>query len=217
MGDLVEQRTNRFEQFHRAGQAAIDVIASRQVGLRWNDRSVLVGYPVGGLAAHLGRALTTVEIYLDAAPPGVDAAVADAPTYFALALADHDPVDSEFHAKVRERGNTAAAAGQAALVVELRDVHTRLAARRLDPDRQIAVLGGTVMSLSAYLETRLVELVIHTVDLADSVGLPIPSIDETVWESVAHTVTETALRRNDAMSVALGLARPDRYSPIRAF
>ncbi len=73
------------------------------------------------------------------------------------------------------------------------------------------------MLLSAYLETRLVELVIHTVDLADSVGLPVPSIDETIWESVARTIAETALRRHDAMSVALGLARSDRYSPLRAF
>jgi hypothetical protein len=123
----------------------------------------------------------------------------------------------EFHAKVRERGSASAVAGQAALVVELSGVQTRLAARLLDPDRLIAVLGGTVMALSAYLETRLVELVIHTVDLADSVGLQVPSIDETIWESVAHTVSETAWRKNDATAVVLGLARSDRHPPLRAF
>ena len=208
---------NRIEQFHLAGQVAVDLIATRQVGERWNDPSILEGYSVGGLAAHLGRALVTVDAYLDVAPPAVDAAVVDAPTYFALALGDHDPVDSEFHAKVRERGNAAAAAGQAALMVELRDVHTRLAARLLDPDRLIAVLGGTVMALSAYLETRLVELVIHTVDLADSVGLQVPVMDATIWESVARTISETAVQRNDASAVALGLARPNRYPSLRAF
>jgi len=208
---------NRIEQFHLAGQVAVDLIATRQVGERWNDPSILEGYSVGGLAAHLGRALVTVDAYLDVAPPAVDAAVVDAPTYFALALGDHDPVDSEFHARVRERGNASAVAGQAALVVELSGVQARLAARLLDPDRLIAVLGGTVMALSAYLETRLVELVIHTVDLADSVGLPAPVMDATIWESVARTISETAVQRNDASAVALGLARPNRYPSLRAF
>ncbi len=207
----------RVEQFHAAGLTAIELIAAELVGSRWHEPSVLDGYQVGGLAAHLGRGVVTVEAYLDADPHTSSGSPIDAPTYFATALGDHDPLNSEFHAEVRRRGARAAAGGQAALVAELIAAQARLAARPLDPDLPITVLGGMVMSLSSYLETRLVELVIHTVDLADSVDLPTPPFDGSVWEVVAATVTETARLRNDPRVMALGLARSDRYEPPRAF
>lgn len=203
-------------QYLRAGRAAIDLIAGEAVGRRWLEPSVLPGYRVGGLAAHLGRSLMTVDTYLDAEAPPAHAPRVDAAGYFVAALGDHDPVDSDFHAAVRARGEAAADAGQRALVAELEAVLARLAAHRLDVDQPMAVLGGTVMTLGEYLRTRLVELAVHTVDLADSVGAPAPDLGTSVWRIVAAVLADIAARRHDPRAVALGLARSDRYPAVPA-
>jgi hypothetical protein len=204
-------------QFLAAGGVAIDLIASPEVEQRWAEPSVLEGYRVGGLAAHLGRALLTVDIYLAGDPPDPGDKVVDAPTYFAGALADHDPIESTFHAEVRRRGESAAEAGQVALVEELRAAQRRLGDVELDPTYRVSVLAGTAIPLSEYLKTRLVELAIHATDLADSVELAAPLIDSQTWAVVARTIADTALSRGDSRSVALGLSRGDRYRPACAF
>jgi hypothetical protein len=210
---------NRLDQLLAAGDVAIDLIGGDAVGERWAEPAVLIGYRVGGLAAHLGRALITVDQYLAADPPPPGAGLITAPQYFSGVLADHDPITSDFHAKVRERGEVAAEAGQAPLVAELAAVRDRLAAVavEVDLDRPVAAIGGTAMTLFEYLATRLVELAIHIVDLADSVGVPAPPLGDEVWGTVAATIAETARLRNGSAAAALGLARPDRYAVPRAF
>ena len=159
----------------------------------------------------------TVETYLDSDPPDATADPVDAPTYITQALGDHDPIASEFHAAVRSRGESAARDGHAAVVSNLRAVLDRLDGRELDLERRIAVLGGIPMLVSEYLKTRLVELAVHLADLSDSVGHQIPTLDTETWNLVARVITETMLQRRDSRSVALGLARCERYTCAGAF
>ena len=203
-------------QFLAAGGVAIDLTASPEIRQRWTEPSVLEGYRVGGLAAHLGRALLTVDVYLAGDRPDLSEDVVDARTYFANALADHDPTGSTFHTEVRRRGESAAEAGQVALVEELRAAQRGLGDVEFDPTSRISVLAGTAIPLSEYLKTRLVELAIHATDLADSVEMATPLIDSQTWAVVVRTIADTALSRGDSCSVALGLARSDRYPPACA-
>jgi SAM-dependent methyltransferase len=203
--------------FLNAADAAVGLVGSDAVAARWNEPSVLDGYRVGGLAAHLARSVHTVRAYLGAEPPPAGSTPLAASEYFAEALGDHDPVASEFHAEVRRRGEDAAAGGPAAVADGMRSAVGELRAAELDPDRLVAVLGGLPMRLGDYLETRLVELAVHSVDLAESVHVEAPSFTEETWSAVARVAVEAGVRRTSARTVALAVTRPERHGPMSAF
>lgn len=205
--------------YHHAVGVAVDLVAGDAVGTAWEEPSVLEGYDIGELAGHLGRGLTTVAGYLAADAPDAGSDTVDAPTYFATALADHDPVDSDFHAAVRARSAAAAADGHAALVESLRAAQRELRAVDLGADRRVGVLAGTAMQLDDYLRTRLVELAIHVDDLSASVGDDTASdaLGDEIWDDVASTITSTARLRRGSRAVALGLARAERAPRPNAF
>lgn len=203
--------------FLGAAEVAVDLLADPAVGRRWDEESVLEGYRIGALAAHLGRAVVTVRDYLDAEPPRGGQKFVDAAGYFSEVLADHDPIESEFHARVRGRSEEAAAGGQDELVVTLREALAELRNRDLDADRSLAVRGSVAIRLSEYLKTRLVELVVHTEDLAESIGTPSPEYRKRVWNTVADVVARTAIQRNGARALALSLARAERTERLSAF
>jgi hypothetical protein len=172
---------------------------------------------VGALAAHLGRAVFTLEIYLAGPEPDGSSNVVDAAGYYAAVLGDADPIDSDLHRGVRSRSSAAAAAGQASLVADLeRSIGTQ-STLDLAPGRLIAVLDGVVVRMHDYYVTRLVELLVHTDDLASSVGVTPPSAPPGAWELVAPVLLQVTLVRRGAQSVVLGLARPERHGPLGAF
>ena len=124
-------------------------------------------WDVRGLAGHTSRAILTVEAYL-AAPEPAEATVADALAYYgALAGNIGDPV------AVARRGVEAGAAlGDRPAVVAaeaLRRASARLAPQ--PPGRLVAV-GPHALSLDEYLRTRVLELVVHSVDLSRATGVP---------------------------------------------
>lgn len=137
-----------------------------QVAARTEGRLDGVGlgaWSVRDLVGHTGRALSTVESYLDAAAgrePDVELSDAGA-HYLAARGAVVDP-DA-----VAERGRAAGAAlGEdpvAALGVLAARVLIRVAST--DGGALVATPFG-VMTAEAYLPTRVVELVVHTCDLA---------------------------------------------------
>ncbi len=202
--------------FLDAAHRTVTFVREPQVAAAWDGESVLPGYTVGGLAAHLVRAVLTVETYL-AAPEPDDSALVTAAVYFARALGDHDPRESDFHRAVRERGAEAAAEGPAAVAAELERGLAVVASAGLDPARRVSVLGGLALTLEQYLATRLLELLVHGDDLAASVGLPAPDHPAEAWDVVAALLVDVAVARHGTRTLALGLARPERgpASPLR--
>ena len=197
---------------------AVDLVARPEVEARWSSASVLPELSVGALAAHLGRALVTVDGYLRAeAAPAVDAATVSATDYFVAVLGEHDPIESDFHRGVRDRSATAAERGRDHVVESLRRVLDRLDDVPHDLEHRIEVLAGVQMTLGEYLPTRLVELAVHSVDLADSAHLGPPPLPEGCWRVASRVVVEVAMRRNPPRDVALALSRSDRFPPAVAF
>lgn len=203
--------------FLDAAQVAIDLIASEAVTERWDEPAALTGYRVGGLAAHLGRSITNVESYLDADAPAPGSRAVGVAEYFARALAGHDPVDSEFHRTVRARSERTADEGSTAVATQIADCLHRLRGRPLDPDRQLSVLDGIVVTLGDYLVTRIIELTVHGDDLAVSVGLSSPPFSEDAWRIAARATAEVLLARQPAREVVLGLSRAERTERPSAF
>lgn len=200
--------------FLAGADAAERWIASEAVAARWEEPSALAGYTVGGLAGHLARAVLTVERYLDAPAPAEPGDGADAAGYFAAVLGDDDPVDSERHRRIRERGAEAAADGPDALAAQVRDARQRLGAR-LDAAtlaRPIEVAGGVTLTVARYLETRVVELVVHLDDLAVSVGAEEPDgLPPAAFDVTAAVLARLAVRRAGGLATVRSLARRERH------
>jgi hypothetical protein len=207
------------ELFVAAGDAAARLIASDDVAARWNEPSALAGYTVAGLAGHLARAVLQVGSYLDRPAPPAGHPLDDAPGYFVIVLGDHDPVDSDLHRTIRERGQQVAAQGPAALARQLtavqRELEDRFDAEGMD--RLVTVREGVVLTLEGYLATRLVELVLHLDDLALSVDREPEAVPDGAYDVVAGVLARIAARRAGGLATVRSLARSERQpEAIRA-
>ncbi len=195
--------------FLAAAEAAHGVMSQPAVAEHWNDPSALARMSVGAVAGHLGRAVFTVPEYLDAQTPPSSARTLSPSDYLSVVLSDTD-LDSPLHTGVRARSEAAAADGCIALVRRFDDTVRRLERRLRDEpvDRRLAVAGGNVMLLDGYLVTRIVELAVHTDDLAVSVGLdvgPTPGTDVAIGALV-----DAARLRHGATAVLRALSRRER-------
>jgi len=190
---------------------ARDLIATPDVRDRWDQPSVLAEYRVAGLAGHLARSILIVDSYLSSAAPA-GATVVDASRYYVEALGDADPITAPLHHAVRTRSADAAAAGAAALV-EKADARLRELEIRLDQvtdDDTIIVFGELAVTVHDYLRTRLVELVVHSDDLATSVGLEPPPVTDDVGREVVSLLAEIARVRWGTYAMVHSLARRER-------
>lgn len=200
-----------------AARLAVALVGHPAVARSWVEDSVLAGYRVGGLAAHLVRSIETIRHYAEADQPAPDAVLVDAAGYYAAVLDDHHPLTSAFHAQVRARGESRVDAGHDALTAAAAAALVWLEAQQFDLDRPVSVLDGTAIRLGDYLDTRLVELVIHSDDLAVSVGIEAPAFGDRDWRVVSEVLAACARRRHSPRRLALASARPGRYGPLGAF
>lgn len=85
-----------------------------------------------------------------------------------------------------------------------------------EPDaRTLTVLEERVMSLDDYPVTRMMELVIHTDDLATSAGVAPPVFSSDATNPVIDRLVETARRRHGDRAVLMALSRRER-DPVEA-
>lgn len=207
------------DTFLVTAQVAEDLVASGTVADRWQNPSALSSYTVGGLAAHLARAVLTVSRYLDR--PEATGEPVDAARYFLQALGTHDPHASAFHEQVRARAAAEAAEGPAALARRLREARLGLVDRlvTIEPEFRIGVLDDVVLTVEDYLDTRLVELVVHLDDLAVSVGQEVPDgVPSEAYATVAAILARIAVERAGAVATIRSLARRERHpDAVRAF
>lgn len=148
----------------------VEALADPRVGRAWDQPSVLEEQTVGGLAGHLARGgVWVVASYLDGDAPGGPADFESAAEYFASFA---NAAQAEDHRAVRARGAAVAAAGWQAVRDELQARLDAMTAQvtSLPSDRLVSVIGGKVMRLDDYLETRIVEQAVHLDDLARSIG-----------------------------------------------
>ena len=196
--------------FLEVARAMRPVVAAQEVAQRWNSESSLPKFSVRGLAGHLVRCVVTVPRYLegdrDPAGPPIEGVA-----YYDRALVTPD-VDSPDNASIRARGEELAAGGHAALVELLdeavADADTALAGS--PPDRLVKVVRDLVLHLDDYLVTRVVEIVVHTDDLAHSAGLATPELPPAALETTIRSLVGLARFRHGDMAVVRALARRER-------
>jgi hypothetical protein len=194
--------------FLAAAEVALPVVGLPHVRERWREPSALAEMSVGALAAHLVRAVTNVDRYLEAPPPpaGAQEPLSGA-AYFSPVTAD---LTSEINARVRTKSADEALLGPAAVTGQLARALERLRGRLPgEPEeRQLRARGGELLSLDEYLRTRLVELTTHIDDLCVSLRRPTPDIPGAAI--AIDLLVEVATHRHGSLAVLRGLARRER-------
>jgi len=203
------------DAFLETAHEARDLIASRDVQLRWHEPSALREMSVGALAGHLGRCAIGVEEYLDgevpANAPGLGGPLT-ADQYYTQGVALTDDINDALNTGVRQRGQEMAAEGQDALVGRVDGGLARLAARlTLEPStRTIVVFAGSVITLDEYLVTRMLELAVHIDDLAVSVGRAPPDLPAATYMYALGCMLQMARARHGDLAVLRAMARRER-------
>ena len=129
-------------------------------------------WDVRSLIGHLIRDVDRIVVYLgeslpDQAPSGGDI---DAVAYYRA----FEPVAAAPGVAQRSRDLAAAYASREALVEGFAQTwrHAIDAATAAGPERIVTVAGGRTMRLADYVPTRVLEMTVHGLDLADALGRP---------------------------------------------
>jgi hypothetical protein len=188
------------------------LIACDQVATRWHEPSVLREYSVGGLAGHLaGAALSPAALLAE--PPTEDEGCISAVGYV-LYFTEHPgwtDIYSPLHTAIRQRSEARSVNGHGQLVAELAGAVQALQERLgEEPDGRPLRLLGVTVRLDGFLETRLVECIVHSDDLAASVGLPTPSFSQQALDISINTLVNAARHQHGDLAVLRALTRRER-------
>ena len=203
--------TGTREDFLSTARAAAGLLRDPAVAAAWRGPSALAEFSVAGLAGHLAYQILAVPSMLDAPVPAE-------PT---VTLLEHygrvewigTGLDEEFNVNIRRGGEEIAAGGPADLAARvdatIDDLAGRLAA---EPDRpvRLPLWGPWSMMLDDMLVTRMMELAVHSDDLAVSVGVPTPELAPGALATVVDLLSRLAVRRHGPTAVLRALSRAER-------
>ena len=196
--------------FTATARAVLPLFEAPELATGWSEPSVVVGFDNGALAAHLARAVFTVET---AAASRVDGAARRpiSPVQFYVQIqAQHLAAPgTDDEVSVLASGTSAAQGGAPSLLFRLRNSIDRCEELDCEPGRP--VMGtGRVLTFSDYLTTRVVELVVHSGELAESLGLPPPEFPPAVMNRVVEVLAGVALQRHGPRKLMRALSRTHR-------
>jgi hypothetical protein len=202
-----------WEDYVAAATAAAQLLSQPAVAAAWDAPSALELYNVGGLAGHLAGQVLLVAGFLDDSAPQPQEKPVDLPEYYARSTWLEAGNDEGPHVRIRATGEATASDGPEALAAR---VNTVLDAVRKalpsSPDRlvRLSTWGDYSLRLDDFLVTRLMELAVHSDDLAVSVGLPTPPLPTTATDTVVDLLAQLAARRHGPLAVIRTLSRAER-------
>jgi hypothetical protein len=202
---------SRTEEYVAAAATAIELVALPRVAEAWSDPSALTDWTVGGLAAHLLGQVSSVTSALATPTDGAE-------TVSLLGHYERAPwrgvaLDEPANVRIRSGGAENAEAGQVRLVDRARAELAELAVvlPGLATDRVVrAPWNPWALTLDDFLTTRLMEIAVHSDDLAVSVGIAPPPLPEAVSRAVRHLLVDLAAQRHGDTAVLRALARAER-------
>jgi hypothetical protein len=211
--------TGTREDFLAAARSAARLLREPAVGAAWGEPSALAEFSVGGLAGHLAYQILAVPQALRAPVPSEET----------ISLLEHynrvewigTPLDHEFNVRVRQGGEQAAAGGPAELAGQvdaaIAELAAELAGAAARPVR-IPLWGPWSLLLDDLLITRMMEIAVHSDDLAVSVGIATPELPDSAVATVIDLLSRIAVRRHGPVNVLRALSRAERApASIAAF
>lgn len=202
--------------FLELGDTVGGLLSHPDLAERWEEPSALEGLTIGAVAAHLGRAFTTTWLYLQADPIGFDDHI-DASSYFHAAF-DRSAEDlAELNAGIAQRAHDDAEVGQEGVlrVHERTTADLKLRLVGMPAERGIEVFDDICMPLDDYLVTRMVEVLVHTDDLAVSLGIEAPTYAPDVVDLVMVALLGVARERHGDVAMLREFTRGERATGDR--
>lgn len=203
-----------------AAGSTLPLIGRVPVVNRWAEPSALAEMSVGGLAAHLASQVLSVH----AAVTDGTAVTEEAP----VSLLEHydrvpwvgSGLDDPSNVTIREGAEASAAPGHDALLAltttALEDIRLAFGSLRLPPAIRMPWWDWS-LSFDDFLVTRMMEIVVHSDDLAVSVDLEPPELPQPVLGPVLALLVGVSLRRHGHTAVVRALSRSERAGGISAF
>lgn len=203
---MSEQRP--IELLVKACERALPLLRSPALGQHWTAPSALAEWSNSGLAGHLARSAFNLERAL--AHQRHSEQVLDSVAAYYTASGP-EPSDSAVGRRIRELGDEEAAGGQTALAdrFDLSINVLRTAAVPLPPTVFVEMFHR-VLPIDECATACLLELVVHSDDLAVSLGVPTPEFGETVMDLVSATLCRISRARHGDLAVLRALSRAER-------
>lgn len=192
----------------------VEHLAARpEVASAWTDESSCAGMTVGGLTRHLTSQSVNVVALLDraAGTQGRDAETIPLLEHYARAAWLREDLDGETNQTIRAASDEQATEGPDAALAVLAAARAGLAsALEQAPETTYIPWQGWRLATDDFLVTRLMETVVHSDDLAASVGLPSPDFGSAVLDPVLRLLSALAVRRHGQDAIIRALSRPQR-------
>lgn len=204
--------------FLDAADSVVALVREPRVAQSWDSPSALPKMSVGALCAHLTWQIRGVVEVL-AEPAGPDAPISVLEHYARVEWVNSD-IDSPTNAGIREGAQADSTAGIADVIARtsgsIAELRTKLPQ---EPADRVVYLPWTQWSLTLddFLTTRLLEMAIHSDDLAVSVGIPTPQLPGAAIDPVLRLLLELSVRRHGPTTVLRALSRSERATGISAF
>jgi len=203
--------TSTRDDFLSTARSAADLLREPAVAAAWSGPSALPKFTVGGLAGHLAYQILSAQQALTGPVPKV-------PT---ITLLEHygrvqwidAGLDDEINVRIRDGGDELAGGGAVALAARVDAAVEHLTddlASAADRPVRIPLWGPWTMLLDDMLITRMMELAVHSDDLAVSVGIATPELPQSAVDTVIDLLSRLAVRRHGPTAVLRALSRAER-------
>lgn len=208
------------EDFLVAAGSVVDLLGRVEVVARWSDPSALPQMSVAALAAHLGSQVLTVHAAVTEGAGVTQREPVHLLEHYDQVAWVRDDVDADSNRTIREGAEQAAGVGHDRLLQHLQravdDLRLALTAPELPPAITMPWWDWS-LSFEDYLVTRVMEIVVHSDDLAVSVGIDAPVLPEPVLGPVLALLVGISLRRHGQAAVVRALSRRERAGDVSAF
>jgi hypothetical protein len=201
------------EDFLLAAESAFDLVGRVEVVQHWDDPSALAGMSVGDLAAHLGSQVLSVHAVVTAGHGASEEVPVPLLEHYARVPWVRSGNEDESNVRIRQAAAQSAAGGHdplsSSLQLAIRDLRTAFRAANLPP--RVRMPGWEwALSFDDFLVTRVMEIVVHSDDLAVSVGIEPPTLPQAVLGPVLALLVGVSLQRHGQAAVVRALSRRER-------
>ncbi len=203
--------TDNRAAFLTAADTVVVLLGRDEVWNKWGEPSALPEWAVGGVAEHLANQIHSTLAALES--PDGDGPLVRITDHYANAQWPKEGVHGEVNSAIRATADQTATEGPAELARRTADAREQVARllATTEAERPIFIAWqGWSLSLNDFLVTRMMEIAVHSDDLAASVGLEAPSLPPEVLEPVLALLTDLSVRRHGQAAVLRSLTRRER-------
>ncbi len=209
----------RRDAFFAVADLVVPLVEDERVNEAWLKPSALPQMSVGGLATHLAGQVVSVHAAVAAPVASSVERPINLMSHYARAAWVNSGLEDEANRSIREGAERSAEDGHAAVVERLQ--RSLAALRKWPADAPTTVRmpwWDWSLSMEDFLLTRMMEMMVHSDDLAVSLSIETPHFPRVAARPVLTMLTTLAERRHGQPAVLRALTRGERApASITAF